>query len=104
MACTPQFDSAIQFECVKDILAAIRNPTGDWKANGKKAAWVLGCALELFDGSETPPIVVAADTSLEDLAAQVEDSIGSDVTTQAINPALVALIIELILKFLASRK
>ena len=103
MACAPQFEGNLQFECVREIIAEIRAPSGQWLQVAKKAAWVLGCAIEMIDGQVVPFGGPKSD-DLESLANEVEAKIGSGVVSFALDPSLVALIIELILAFLRSRK
>ena len=109
MACQPKFDAAIQWECVSAIIAQIRNPGGNWQEILSQALWAAGCAQALLGPSHGPLMTASAVLTVEELSEQVSARMPlmeseHRVAATSIDTATIIMIVQLILKFLASRR
>jgi hypothetical protein len=74
MACTPVFLNEIPYGCLMDIVSDIR--TNQIKlSTATKVTWVLGCALNLFDGEENNVVglVEPSPVTADGIAARISE-------------------------------
>lgn len=110
--CIPKFDSVINFDCVRDIIADVRAGTVS-TASIQKGLWVVGSVLNVFTKA---PVIAALDddkTSLQ-IANELESLLDStpivaqgtgsgQPVSLSIDPALIFQIIQLIIKLLQNK-
>jgi len=107
MACSPNFDSGLNFECVLDIIKDVR-ANAVTTATVQKGLWVVGSML---NSSSKIPMAVQGDDEdvcIEDLCDDIEALIESAKNPDpqvvqgpgpaAIDPLMVISIIQLLLK------
>lgn len=108
MACSPQFAESIPFECVMEIISDIRNPSENWMDLLEKAAWVLGSCVSVLGKKQVYGTHTQHKVGIKTLANKVEAGLMQHSTKGVygleIDPALIMMIIQLILKWLSSRK
>lgn len=100
MACAPKFEPGVKWDCIKEIIAEVRGG-GTSLATAKKLAWVIGCAIDQFDG-ETSTVQVEVPETADGCADRLSE-IENQPSTQAVNPELIAILLKLLQLWLANR-
>lgn len=112
MACQTKFEKGLDFNCVKCLIEDIRS--GNVSAHTVQTGlWIVGCGVDFFDNESSPVIGDANLTELEmcdqieaglNLAAFTTTQDPKDTDAQAIDPALIWMIAQLVWSLLKKRK
>lgn len=107
MTCSPEFPKSIPFDCVMEIISDIRNPSENWMDLLEKSSWVIGSCVSVLGKQQIFGSNVLSKTNIKTLANDVEKLIKDSEVKGfgfSIDPALVMMILQLVLKWLVSRK
>ena len=105
MACLTKFEKGLDFNCVKCLIDDVRN--GNVSTHTiQTGLWIVGCGVQFFD-DKSSPIIGDANLTEAEMCDQIEANLNLFATeqdAQAIDPALVWMIAQLVWSLLKKRK